>query len=56
MSYLNRGSARMLQGKGSEAGKDFEKSLALGRNIKEFLENRIKAVKGQHQAELGPHP
>jgi len=45
LAYFQRGSTRLRQGKNAEAESDFEKSLAVGRNIRAYLEPRISALK-----------
>jgi tetratricopeptide (TPR) repeat protein len=45
LAYFQRGSSRLRQGKNAEAESDFEKSLAVGRNIRAYLEARISALK-----------
>jgi tetratricopeptide (TPR) repeat protein len=45
VGYMNRGLARLLQGKDAEAQKDFEQCLALTPGIKAELEERIALAK-----------
>jgi Tfp pilus assembly protein PilF len=44
-AYANRGLARLRQGKTVEAKQDFERYLALNKELKPLLEQRIKEVK-----------